>query len=157
MSGQTDTDDTLWAVRDVSFNVDPGEVVGIVGANGAGKSTLLKIISRVTPPTKGRAIVRGRLSSLLEVGTGFQHELTGRENIYMSGTVLGMRRKEVDAKFDEIVEFAGIGPFVDTPVKRYSSGMNVRLGFSVMAHLEPDILVVDEVLAVGMPSSGAVV
>jgi lipopolysaccharide transport system ATP-binding protein len=149
LSGDQTSPDILWALRDVSFDMEPGEVMGLVGANGAGKSTLLKILSRVTPPTKGRVVTRGRLSCLLEVGTGFHGELTGRENIYMNGTVLGMRKHEIDKSFDEIVEFAGIGKFVDTPVKRYSSGMNVRLAFAVMAHLEPEILIVDEVLAVG--------
>ena len=149
LAGETPRNDILWALRDVSFNMDEGDIVGVVGANGAGKSTLLKVISRITPPTKGRLTVRGRVSCLLEVGTGFHGELTGRENIYMSGTILGMRKREVDAKFDDIVEFSGIGKFVDTPVKRYSSGMSVRLAFAVMAHLEPDLLIVDEVLAVG--------
>jgi lipopolysaccharide transport system ATP-binding protein len=141
--------DIIWALRDVSFSVSEGEVLGIVGRNGAGKSTLLKILSRITPPTRGRVEIRGRVSSLLEVGTGFHQELTGRENIYLNGTILGMRKREVDRKFDEIVNFAGVEKFLDTPVKRYSSGMSVRLAFSVAAHLEPEILVVDEVLAVG--------
>lgn len=149
LSGQKKAKDILWALKDISFEVKPGEVVGLVGANGAGKSTLLKIISRVTPPTKGRCITMGRVSCLLEVGTGFHPELTGRENVYMSSTILGMRKREVDRKFDEIVEFSGVGKFVDTPVKRYSSGMSVRLAFAVMAHLEPEILIIDEVLAVG--------
>jgi len=149
LSGQQVSDNTLWALRDVSFEVARGEVIGIVGANGAGKSTLLKIISRITPPTKGRLTIHGRVSCLLEVGTGFHGELTGRENVYMSGTILGMRKVEVDAKFDQIVDFSGISKFIDTPVKRYSSGMSVRLAFAVMAHLEPEILVIDEVLAVG--------
>jgi lipopolysaccharide transport system ATP-binding protein len=140
---------SIWALRDVSFRVERGEVVGIIGRNGAGKSTLLKILSRITYPTEGRAKVVGRLASLLEVGTGFHDELTGRENIYLNGSILGMRKREVDARFDRIVEFSGVGPFIDTPIKRYSSGMRLRLGFSVAAHLEPDVLVVDEVLAVG--------
>ncbi len=139
----------IWALRDVSFAASPGEVVGIIGTNGAGKSTLLKILSRVTHPTTGRAVIRGRVGSLLEVGTGFHRELTGRENIYLSGAILGMRRDEIRRKFDEIVAFAGVDRFLDTPVKRYSSGMYVRLAFAVAAHLEPEILIVDEVLAVG--------
>ena len=139
----------LWALRDVSFDVKKGEVVGIIGRNGAGKSTLLKLLSRITPPSRGSIEIRGRSSSLLEVGTGFHQELTGRENVYLNGTVLGMRKKEVDSRFDEIVEFSGVEKFLDTPVKRYSSGMIVRLAFSVAAHLEPEILIVDEVLAVG--------
>ena len=142
-------DDIIWALKDVSFDVQEGEVVGIIGRNGAGKSTLLKILSRITEPTSGRAVIRGRVSSLLEVGTGFHPELTGRENVYMNGTILGMRKKEIDRKFDEIVEFSGVEKFLDTPIKRYSSGMKVRLAFSVAAHLEPEILIIDEVLAVG--------
>lgn len=149
LGGAGQDEDVLWALRDVSMEVDKGEVVGLVGANGAGKSTLLKIISRITPPTKGTARVRGRVSCLLEVGTGFHPEMTGRENIYMNSTILGMRKREVDACFDDIVEFSGVGKFIDTPVKRYSSGMNVRLAFAIMAHLEPELLIVDEVLAVG--------
>ena len=139
----------LWALRDVSFSVAPGEVVGIIGPNGAGKSTLLKILSRITKPTEGYAELRGRLGSLLEVGTGFHPELTGRDNIYLNGAILGMRRDEIRRKFDDIVEFSGVREFIETPVKRYSSGMYVRLAFAVAAHLEPEILVVDEVLAVG--------
>lgn len=139
----------LWAVKDVSFDVNKGEILGIIGRNGAGKSTLLKILCRITDPTIGYAKIRGRISSLLEVGTGFHPELTGRENVYLNGTILGMKKTEVDRKFDEIVEFSGIEKFIDTPVKRYSSGMKVRLAFSVAAHLEPDILIIDEVLAVG--------
>lgn len=139
----------FWALRDVSFEVQPGERVGIIGRNGAGKSTLLKLLSRITDPTEGRITLRGRLSSLLEVGTGFHPELTGRENIFLNGAILGMSRAEVKRKFDEIVDFSGVEKFLDTPVKRYSSGMYVRLAFAVAAHLEPEILVVDEVLAVG--------
>ncbi|MDA8106805.1 MAG: ABC transporter ATP-binding protein [Nitrospiraceae bacterium] len=142
-------DDTIWALKDVSFEVNVGEVVGIIGRNGAGKSTLLKILSRITEPTEGEARLKGRVGSLLEVGTGFHPELTGRENIFLNGVILGMRKEEVRKKFDEIVSFAEIEKFLDTPVKRYSSGMYVRLAFAVAAHLEPEILVVDEVLAVG--------
>jgi len=140
---------TIWALRDASFDVMEGEIVGLIGRNGAGKTTLLRILSRITSPTTGRAELRGRLRSLLEVGTGFHPELTGRDNIFLNGAILGMRKREIVQKFDEIVEFAGVGTFIDTPVKRYSSGMYVRLAFSVAAHLEPEILLVDEVLAVG--------
>ena len=139
----------LWALRNVSFDVNQGEIVGIIGRNGAGKSTLLKILSKITPPARGRVEIHGRTSSLLEVGTGFHPELTGRENVYLNATILGMRKKEVDRKFDEIVDFSGVEKFLDTPVKRYSSGMRVRLAFAVAAHLEPEILIIDEVLAVG--------
>ena len=139
----------FWALRDINLELKEGEALGIVGGNGAGKSTLLKILSRITTPTTGRALVRGRLASLLEVGTGFHPELTGRENVFLNGTILGMRKAEVARKFDEIVAFAGVEKFFDTPVKRYSSGMYVRLAFAVAAHLEPDVLIVDEVLAVG--------
>jgi lipopolysaccharide transport system ATP-binding protein len=141
--------DEFWALRDVNFTVRQGDTLGIVGRNGAGKSTLLKILSRITSPTEGRVAMRGRVASLLEVGTGFHPELTGRENVYLNGAILGMSRAEVRSKFDEIVEFSGLSDFIDTPVKRYSSGMYVRLAFAVAAHLEPEILVVDEVLAVG--------
>ena len=139
----------IWALRDVSFNVQEGEVLGVVGRNGAGKSTLLKVLTRITAPTEGRAEIRGRVGSLLEVGTGFHNELTGRENIFLSGAILGMRRADIARRFDEIVAFADVDRFVDTPVKRYSSGMYLRLAFAVAAHLEPEVLLVDEVLAVG--------
>ncbi|MFZ6014450.1 MAG: polysaccharide ABC transporter ATP-binding protein [Bacteroidota bacterium] len=139
----------FWALRDVSFNVEVGESVGIIGRNGAGKSTLLKILSKITPPTHGRINGRGRVASLLEVGTGFHMELTGKENIYMNGSILGMKKAEINNKFDEIVEFSGTEKFLDTPLKHYSSGMQLRLAFAVAAHLEPEILIIDEVLAVG--------
>ena len=142
-------EEEFWALRDVTFSVEPGEAIGIIGRNGAGKSTLLKILSQITPPTEGKITMRGRVGSLLEVGTGFHPELTGRENIYMNGAILGMSRREIARKFDEIVAFAEMEKFLDTPVKRYSSGMYVRLAFAVAAHLEPEILVIDEVLAVG--------
>lgn len=143
------TEPELWALKDVSFTVEEGEVLGLIGPNGSGKSTLLKILSRITYPTSGKAILRGRVASLLEVGTGFHSELTGRENIYLNGSILGMKTGEIKSKFDEIVEFSGVEQFIDTPVKHYSSGMYVRLAFSVAAHLEPEILLVDEVLSVG--------
>lgn len=149
LSGHVGDDKSFWALKDVSFDVQPGEVVGIIGRNGAGKSTLLKILSQITDPTKGRVEINGRIASLLEVGTGFHPELTGRENIYLNGSILGMSKAEVRKKFDEIVAFAEVEEFLDTPVKRYSSGMSVRLAFSVAAHLDPEILIIDEVLAVG--------
>ena len=142
-------EDIIWALKEVSFEVPEGEVLGIIGPNGAGKSTLLKILSRITEPTSGRAVINGRVASLLEVGTGFHPELTGRENVYLNGTILGMRKREIDLKFDQIVEFSGISKFIETPIKRYSSGMKVRLAFSVSAHLDAEILIIDEVLAVG--------
>lgn len=142
-------EDEFWALRDVSFQVFPGEAVGIIGRNGMGKSTLLKVLSRITPPTKGEIRLRGRVASLLEIGTGFQQELTGRENIFLNGAILGMKQKEIKRKFDEIVDFAEVEKFLDTPVKHYSSGMYMRLAFAIAAHLDPEILIVDEVLAVG--------
>jgi lipopolysaccharide transport system ATP-binding protein len=147
--GRSDTLDTFWALQDVTFDVNKGEVVGLIGRNGAGKSTLLKILARITDPTRGRAEIYGRVGALLEVGTGFHMELTGRENIFLSGAILGMRKSEIAAKFDEIVSFAEVQQFIDTPTKRYSSGMFTRLAFAVAAYLEPEILFVDEVLAVG--------
>jgi lipopolysaccharide transport system ATP-binding protein len=143
------TAESMWALKDVSFDVQPGEVIGVVGGNGAGKSTLLKLMSRITSPTEGEILLRGRVGSLLEVGTGFHPELTGRENVFLNGSVLGMSRREIERKFQEIVAFAEVERFLDTPVKRYSSGMYVRLAFAVAAHLEPEVLLVDEVLAVG--------
>lgn len=142
-------DEDFWVLKDISFELEAGQSLGIVGRNGAGKSTLLKILSRISPPTSGKIISRGRIASLLEVGTGFHMELTGRENIFMNGSLLGMRRREIKAKFDEIVDFAGVERFLDTPLKHYSSGMQLRLAFSVAAHLEPEVLIIDEVLAVG--------
>jgi lipopolysaccharide transport system ATP-binding protein len=149
MTAPRDTKGELWALRNVSLAIEAGEAVGLIGPNGAGKSTLLKLLSRITLPTEGRIVLRGRVATLLEVGTGFHPELSGRENIFVNGAILGMRRREIESKFDEIVEFSGIGRFIDTPVKRYSSGMFVRLAFAIAAHLEPEILLVDEVLAVG--------
>ena len=148
-NGAREEENTIWALKDVSFEVKQGEVLGIIGRNGAGKSTLLKILSRITEPTEGTIDLYGRVGSLLEVGTGFHPELTGRENIYLNGAILGMKRVEIDKKFDEIVDFAEVEKFIDTPVKHYSSGMYLRLAFAVAAHLEPEILLVDEVLAVG--------
>ena len=149
LSGTSTEAERIWAIRDVSFDVHPGEIVGVIGRNGAGKSTLLKILTRITEPTTGRAEVRGHVGSLLEVGTGFHQELTGRENVFLNGAILGMPRAKIKQKFDEIVAFSGVEKFLDTPVKRYSSGMRVRLAFAVAAHLDPEILLIDEVLAVG--------
>ncbi len=149
LSGKGDETQSFWALDNVSFEVGRGEILGIIGRNGAGKSTLLKLLSRITAPSAGRIEIRGRLASLLEVGTGFHPELSGRENIFLNGAILGMRRAEIAQKLDAIIEFAEVAEFIDTPVKRYSSGMYVRLAFSVAAHLEPDILIIDEVLAVG--------
>ena len=149
LGGPADEASRFWALRDVSFEVRSGDVLGIIGRNGAGKSTLLRILSRITDPTRGRASIRGRVASLLEVGTGFHPELSGRENVFLNGAILGMKRRDIQARFDEIVEFAEVGKFIDTPIKRYSSGMTVRLAFAVAAHLEPDILIADEILAVG--------
>lgn len=148
LSGRS-RDNEFWALRDISFELQEGQVLGIIGRNGAGKSTLLKILSRISEPTEGRAVIRGRVASLLEVGTGFHHELSGRENIFLNGAILGMKKAEIVRKFDEIVAFSGVEKFLDTPIKRYSSGMKVRLAFAVAAHLEPEILIIDEVLAVG--------
>ena len=149
LTGKKNTREDFWALTDVSFKVEPGEILGLIGPNGAGKSTLLKVLTRVTPPTEGRAIIGGKMGSLLDIGTGFHPELTGRENIYLNGAILGMRKKEIDKKFNEMIEFSGIGKFLDTPIKRYSGGMCVRLAFSIAAFLEPDILLIDEVLSVG--------
>jgi lipopolysaccharide transport system ATP-binding protein len=149
IKGIRESKETFWALKDISFNVEEGQVVGIIGRNGAGKSTLLKILSQITYPTEGEVILRGRVGSLLEVGTGFHPDLTGRDNIYLNGAILGMKKKEINSKFDDIVKFAEVEKFLDTPIKRYSSGMLMRLAFSVAAHLEPDILIADEVLAVG--------
>src|SRR5215216_4555152 len=145
----TTSTEEFWALKNVSFDVEPGESIGIIGKNGAGKSTLLKILSKITPPSSGKIISRGRIASLLEVGTGFHPELTGRENILLNGSILGMKRKEILNKFDEIVDFSGVEKFLDTPLKHYSSGMQLRLAFAVAAFLEPEILIIDEVLAVG--------
>lgn len=142
-------DDTIWALKEISFQVAPGEVMGIIGSNGAGKSTLLKVLSRIIQPTSGRAELYGRVASLLEVGTGFHPDLSGRENVYLNGAILGMRRREIDSRFDEIVAFAEVERFIDTAVKHYSSGMYLRLAFAVAAHLDPEVLIVDEVLSVG--------
>jgi len=147
--GKATRAESIWALKDVTLRIPRGQVVGIIGRNGAGKSTLLKVLSRITYPTAGSVKVNGRVASLLEVGTGFHEELTGRENVFLNGSILGMSKREVETKLDDIVDFAGVGPFIDTPIKRYSSGMRLRLGFAVAAHLDPDVLIVDEVLAVG--------
>jgi len=147
--GRRRTKEELWALKDISFNVQPGEALGLIGPNGSGKTTLLKLLTRITAPTEGQAIINGRIGSLLEVGTGFHPELTGRENVYLNGAILGMKKKEIDEKFDQIVSFAEVERFLDTPLKRYSSGMSVRLAFSVAVHFDPDILLMDECLAVG--------
>ncbi len=149
LQGSSKQQKSFWALKDVTFEIDTGEVVGIIGANGAGKTTLLKILSRITPPTTGAVHYKGRVASLLEIGTGFHPELSGRENIYINGAILGMSKSDIRKRFDEIVDFSGVQNFLDTPVKRYSSGMYVRLAFAVAAHMDPDILIVDEVLAVG--------
>jgi lipopolysaccharide transport system ATP-binding protein len=149
LRGHTRELELLWALRDITFDVEQGDVLGVIGRNGSGKSTLLRVLSRIVEPTEGRAVLRGRVSSLLEVGTGFHQELTGRENVFLNGALLGMRKREIQARFDEIVAFSEIEKFLDTPVKFYSSGMYVRLAFAVAAHLDPDVLIVDEVLAVG--------
>src|SRR4051794_35330767 len=143
------TAEEFWAVQDVSFTVGPGEALGIIGPNGAGKSTILKLLNRILPPTRGRCEVRGRAGALIEVAAGFHPDLTGRENVFLQGAIMGMKRGEIARKFDEIVEFAGVAEFIDTQVKRYSSGMNARLGFAIAAHLDPDVLLIDEVLSVG--------
>lgn len=148
-ANQKNNEEKIWALKNISFEVEKGEIVGVIGRNGSGKSTLLKILSRITEPTQGYATLKGRVSSLLEVGTGFHPELTGRENIYLNGTILGMKRVEINRKFEEIISFSEVEKFIDTPVKHYSSGMNIRLAFSVAAHLDPEVLLIDEVLAVG--------
>lgn len=149
ITGKKKDKEDIWALKNVTFKVEQGEILGIIGPNGSGKTTLLKVLTRITSPTTGQAIVNGLVGSLLEAGTGFHPELTGRENVYLNGAILGMKKKEIDKKFDEIVEFAEVGKFLDTPIKRYSTGMYVRLAFSVAVHVEPDILLMDEILAVG--------
>lgn len=149
VTGRKKGKEDIWALKDITFKVESGEILGIIGSNGSGKTTLLKILTRITSPTTGQATVSGRVGSLLEAGTGFHPELTGRENVYLNGAILGMKKKEIDKKFDEIVKFAEVENFLDTPIKRYSTGMYVRLAFSVAVHLEPDILLMDEILAVG--------